>query len=404
MIGFIAGAGIVVRNSIILVDFVELRMRGGMPLAEAVVDAGAVRFRPMMLTAAAVIVGSSVMLFDPIFQGLAISLMAGEVASLLLSRMAVPVLFYLSEMKPSTVPSAAAKSNNIICAVDFSESSVVALGYADVIARDTGDELTVVHALAGEPPPYFTESQIPELITEEDAAEAAMADSLEKWVAQIVDRDTRPRLVVSNKSPVSAIIEECEVANARLVAIGSHGRTGLQKLRFGSVAENVLAEIDIPVMIAGKGVQTDVPESISTILVATDLSPQSAAAVIFALELAGAVKARLLTVHVVPNDEAAIDEDLLRSRCEELMPTDIDIRCSVEHIVKRGDVVAAIANEAIDKSVDLIVIGVEHHVFGDEAFGEKVRSIISSMHRPVVVVPASISDRSTTPTLTSEVL
>jgi multidrug efflux pump subunit AcrB len=99
MIGFIAGAGIVVRNSIILVDFIELRLKQGMPLADAVVDAGAVRFRPMMLTAAAVIVGSSVILFDPIFQGLALSLMAGEVASLLLSRMTVPILFYLSEHK-----------------------------------------------------------------------------------------------------------------------------------------------------------------------------------------------------------------------------------------------------------------------------------------------------------------
>jgi multidrug efflux pump subunit AcrB len=95
MIGFIAGAGIVVRNSIILVDFIELRVREGMPLADAVVDAGAVRFRPMALTAAAVIVGAGVILFDPIFQGLAISLMAGEVASLLLSRMTVPVLYFM---------------------------------------------------------------------------------------------------------------------------------------------------------------------------------------------------------------------------------------------------------------------------------------------------------------------
>src|SRR5690606_11072258 len=95
MIGFIAGAGIVVRNSIILVDFIELRLQQGMSLKEAVVDAGAVRFRPMLLTASAVIVGASVILFDPIFQGLAISLMAGEVASLLLSRMTVPILYYL---------------------------------------------------------------------------------------------------------------------------------------------------------------------------------------------------------------------------------------------------------------------------------------------------------------------
>jgi multidrug efflux pump subunit AcrB len=95
MIGFIAGAGIIVRNSIILVDFTELKLRQGMPLAEAVVEAGAVRFRPMLLTAAAVVVGSLVILFDPIFQGLAISLMMGEVAATFLSRLAVPVVYYL---------------------------------------------------------------------------------------------------------------------------------------------------------------------------------------------------------------------------------------------------------------------------------------------------------------------
>lgn len=95
MIGFIAGAGIVVRNSIILVDFIELRLKQGMPLREAVIDAGAIRFRPMLLTSSAVVVGSFVILFDPIFQGLAISLMAGEVAATLFSRMVVPVLYFI---------------------------------------------------------------------------------------------------------------------------------------------------------------------------------------------------------------------------------------------------------------------------------------------------------------------
>ncbi len=102
MIGFMAGAGIVVRNSIILVDFIELRLAEGMALSEAVIDAGAVRFRPMLLTAMAVIAGASVILADPIFQGLAISLMAGEVASLLISRMAVPVLYFMANKKRHT--------------------------------------------------------------------------------------------------------------------------------------------------------------------------------------------------------------------------------------------------------------------------------------------------------------
>ena len=108
MIGFMAGAGIVVRNSIILVDFIELRRAHGLALRDAVIEAGAVRFRPMLLTALAVVVGASVILADPIFQGLAISLMFGEIASLLISRMAVPVLYYMTHQD---APAAAAISN-----------------------------------------------------------------------------------------------------------------------------------------------------------------------------------------------------------------------------------------------------------------------------------------------------
>jgi len=95
MIGFIALAGIIVRNSIILIDFAELRRREGMPLDAAIIDAGAVRFRPMLLTAAAVVVGSFVIVFDPIFQGLALAMMCGEIASTTLSRITIPILYYM---------------------------------------------------------------------------------------------------------------------------------------------------------------------------------------------------------------------------------------------------------------------------------------------------------------------
>jgi multidrug efflux pump subunit AcrB len=99
MIGFMAGAGIVVRNSIILVDFIELRVARGRPLAEACVESGAVRFRPMMLTALAVVVGGLVILSDPIFQGLAISLLFGAIASLVISPLAVPLIYYMAHAR-----------------------------------------------------------------------------------------------------------------------------------------------------------------------------------------------------------------------------------------------------------------------------------------------------------------
>jgi len=108
MIGFMAGAGIVVRNSIILVDFIELRLSHGRTLAQACVESGAVRFRPMMLTALAVVVGGLVILADPIFQGLAISLLFGAIASLLISPLAVPLIYYMTHSR--TRPSAAGVS------------------------------------------------------------------------------------------------------------------------------------------------------------------------------------------------------------------------------------------------------------------------------------------------------
>ena len=83
------------RNSIILVDFIELRLAAGQSLRDACIESGAVRFRPMMLTAFAVVVGGLVILADPIFQGLAISLLFGAIASLLVSPLAVPLLYYI---------------------------------------------------------------------------------------------------------------------------------------------------------------------------------------------------------------------------------------------------------------------------------------------------------------------
>ncbi len=95
MIGFIALAGIIVRNSIILIDFAEMKRSEGMPLDEAIIEAGAVRFRPMLLTGAAVVVGSFVIVFDPIFQGLALAMMCGEIASTTLSRVTIPILYFM---------------------------------------------------------------------------------------------------------------------------------------------------------------------------------------------------------------------------------------------------------------------------------------------------------------------
>ncbi|WP_313114999.1 efflux RND transporter permease subunit [Aequorivita sediminis] len=98
-IGMIALAGIMVRNSVLLIDFVNLRTADGVPLKQAVIEAGAVRTTPIILTAGTVVIGAFVILFDPIFQGLAISLMGGTIVSTILTLLVVPLVYYMIERK-----------------------------------------------------------------------------------------------------------------------------------------------------------------------------------------------------------------------------------------------------------------------------------------------------------------
>ncbi|MBE9490780.1 MAG: efflux RND transporter permease subunit [Bacteroidetes bacterium] len=96
-IGMIALAGVMVRNSILIIDFIEIRLNDGIPLKQAIIDAGAVRTTPILLTTGAVVIGASIILFDPIFQGLAISLVAGAIVSTFLTLIVVPLLYYMVE-------------------------------------------------------------------------------------------------------------------------------------------------------------------------------------------------------------------------------------------------------------------------------------------------------------------
>jgi multidrug efflux pump subunit AcrB len=98
-IGMIALAGIMVRNSVLLIDFINLRTEEGVPLKQAVIEAGAVRTTPILLTAGTVVIGAFVILFDPIFQGLAISLMGGTIVSTVLTLLVVPLVYYMIEKK-----------------------------------------------------------------------------------------------------------------------------------------------------------------------------------------------------------------------------------------------------------------------------------------------------------------
>lgn len=113
-IGMIALAGVMVRNSVLLIDFIEIRLNEGVPLKQAIIEAGAVRTTPILLTTGAVVIGASIILFDPIFQGLAISLVFGAVVSTVLTLLVVPIIYYITERKKwETTTDSSDEENNI---------------------------------------------------------------------------------------------------------------------------------------------------------------------------------------------------------------------------------------------------------------------------------------------------
>lgn len=383
MIGFIAGAGIVVRNSIILVDFVELRMQHGMSLVDAVVDAGAVRFRPMLLTAAAVIVGSAVMLFDPIFQGLAISLMAGEVASLLLSRMAVPVLYFLSERKAHPETTVKSDEKLVLCPTDFSPQTSVAIKYAARIARYFGANLRLLNAEETDLPRYFTESQLEELALEEEQTEHEMETQLRAFAAENLGSEYPVEVVFKEEDAGTAILEEAETADTILIALGTTGRGGIEKLRFGSVSETVMRESSVPLLIVGEKASARTDAEIRKILAPVDLSEESEAALSFAVEIAKASGAHLDVLHVTENADEHAEKN------EELcawVPEEFRTECSLNELVRTGDFWTQIVAEAEEKGADLIVIGVNKTFFSEESLGGSTFELISKSTCPVVTV------------------
>lgn len=386
MIGFIAGAGIVVRNSIILVDFVQLRLTQGMSLVDAVVDAGAVRFRPMLLTAAAVIVGSAVMLADPIFQGLAISLMAGEVASLLLSRMAVPVLYYLSERKAHKDEIAVSDVPTLLVAIDFTPQSSVAMKYANTIANAQGLQLRVLNAVEHDAPPYFTSSQIDEIAAERSEDLNSNLMELDAFVTEHLGTAAEISKVVVEESPAAAILGEAAKANTRLIALGTHGRKGLDKLRFGSVAEAVLREFDGPVLTVNPNVSSTQPINISKIICAVDLSAESENALRFAAGLARLHKAEITVLRVVEGLPVS-NED--HSRLCEWVPEDAREGCQLTEVVRHGDITEQILKSATELPADLIVIGASHGFLSDTTLGESTSEILRNAACPVITVPGS---------------
>ena len=254
---------------------------------------------------------------------------------------------------------------NILFLTDFSEPSREALPFAVAIAREFGATVQALHILIPSPYVYTApETTIAAIEAEEENALEEMK-RVEAELTGVPHQTT----VVRGGSVWPALQEALHECGADMIVLGTHGRTGMQKLLLGSVAEEIFRRSPVPVLTigpcAGHGIHN--AAHFHRILFATDFTPESLAATPYAISFAQENQARLTLLHVIrdhdvetkhPTSGLAASEAV--QRLEELVPKDAELWCRPEAVVEHGEPAARIIEAAKERDADLIVMGVRN--------------------------------------------
>ncbi len=275
---------------------------------------------------------------------------------------------------------------NLLLATDFSPAAESAAQIAMSFAQLFGSNAVSVHAL---PPILFTgEGSVDPSILE--AAEESARLRLKKLGAEMGMRSIKHQEVISSVPAITAIQEAANTHHAELVIVGSHGAHGLEKLILGSVAEGILRNSHVPVMIIGPNCKSG-PSPFKSILLATDLGIGSLRPAQYAASIAEETAGRLTLVHV-ESDMSKVSESArkeVQERLKHLVPAGADLWCHSDVRVEVGSPSAQIVNAALAEEADLIVVGTrEAGLLSNHAPWSTISKIIRGATCPVLAVPA----------------
>lgn len=276
----------------------------------------------------------------------------------------------------------------LLCPVDFSQYSAVALKIAGGLARTFGAEVTVLHAQRLEAPVYFTTAQLKLLKTELRRSSRAARAYVSDFAGQNLPENIQRSITIVTEDPVTAVLRGAQDFHADLIVMGTHGRTGLTKVRLGSVMESVLRQARVPVLTVGPGVKPTASLGlVRRILCPVDYSSLAKLAFDYATAFAETTGAELIVTHIVeaaekhqPLDEAR------RALCDWVAPA-VRERCSVKEVVRQGDRTEQILAEAKSSGADLLIVGARPHAtIGEMLFGSTTESVIRLAPCPVLSV------------------
>ena len=280
------------------------------------------------------------------------------------------------------------KLQNVLCPVDLSPVSGGLLKWAGLFARTFGAPLEILHADWWEPPRYFTETQIKQLASQEQEGEKALRQELEALAKSALDDLVPYKVTLVEGHPAERILERARESTAGLIVMGSHGRTGMARLRLGSVAEDVVRMSGCPVLIVKSVKDPERTPAIRNILCPINFTSLSRQCLELSSELAGTFGARLWVVHTTDHEEEVKREEIHQRICD-WVPQEVRGRCEVSEVVRQGNAAEQIVLMAREHSADLIVMGAQHRPFLElTTLGTTTERVMRHSLASVLVVPA----------------
>ncbi len=278
------------------------------------------------------------------------------------------------------------KPQRILCAVDLSPASDAVVAWGALLAQAYGARVTLLFADWPETPRYFTREQIPELVHSDELRRKPLETQLRALADKHLPQTVAYDIKIVDGHAVQRIRTEARHINADLIVIGSHGHSGAARLLMGSVAENLVRETDLPLLI----VKLPLPARKLRLLCPVNLTEVARDCVLVSMSLAGKLAADLGVMYAV--EEKTAESDKSHAQLCAWLPEQSRRNCQLSEVIMAGHAAERIVQFAREKNIDLLVIGAQHRPFLEfTSFGQTTERVMRHSPASVLVVPRASS-------------
>jgi nucleotide-binding universal stress UspA family protein len=274
----------------------------------------------------------------------------------------------------------------ILCPLDLSAASRTVLNWAGMFAEVYHAKLELLHAAWSEYPPYFLPSQAEELEGTVQQQRAVLTDSLAKLARETLNTKFATEIAVVEGHPVEKILEHAASRKPELIVMGSHGRSGITRLRLGSVAENVVRSSLTPTLVVRSREAEQMTARISRILCPINFTDAARGCLRTSAEIARSFGAQFVIMHAVEGENANLKST--REQLCQWVPSEVRSRCDLVEVVRQGNAAEQILRVAREHAVDLIALGAQHHrLFEFTMLGSTTERVVRHADSAVLVIP-----------------